>query len=142
MDKSLGHLILVVHYLKNGQKNVKILINLALNPNFHCPGPIGPWVFWMLIAQNIIMSEKYEKIFIPSEMSSDSFLLQGSLCKLQFCATFYEISTHYPKSKVNLDLRIRVVEAWSRVGNLNSPHVSTTPNQLVTLRAHLFLVSP
>ncbi len=39
-------------------------------------------------------------------MSADSILLQGSLC-----VTFYEISTHYPKSKVNLDLRIRVVEA-------------------------------
>jgi hypothetical protein len=52
-----------------------------------------------------------KKICIPPEMSSDSFLLQGSLWKMQFCVTFYEISTHYPKSKVNLDLRIRVVEA-------------------------------
>ncbi len=44
-------------------------------------------------------------------MSFDSFLLEGSLRKIKFCVTFYKISTHYPKSKVNLDLRIRAVEA-------------------------------
>ncbi len=58
-----------------------------------------------------LCKKNMKKICIPPEMSSDSFLLQGSLCKMQFCVTFYEIVTHYPKSKLNLDLRIRVVEA-------------------------------
>ncbi len=39
----------------------------VFNPNFHCPGPIGPWVFWMLVAQNIIMYEKYEKNMYSSK---------------------------------------------------------------------------
>jgi hypothetical protein len=52
----------------------------------------------MLIAQNIIMYEKYEINMLPLNMSSDSFLLQVSPCKIKFCVTFYEISTHYQKS--------------------------------------------
>ncbi len=115
------------------------VVNEDFNPIFHCPSLTGPWVFWMFIAQNIIMYKKYELNMHSFRNVFCSFLLQGSLRKMKLWVLFMKLV--HTTQQVRSIMANQSSEILIHTGNLNSPHVSTAPNQPVILHVHLSLVA-